>query len=430
MIAIINTMRIYFCGIGGVGIGPLAEIAYDSGYDVVGSDLQSSLMTKQLSQKGITVFIGQEGHDIAKTHKESPIDWFVHTASVNPGHPEYDFAKENDIRISKRDELLSHIITEKGLKLIAVSGTHGKTSTTGILVWLFKQLDIPLSYSVGTTLNFGPSGKYEKDSEYFVYECDEYDRNMLHFNPFITVITALSYDHPDTYKNEHVYKDAFIQFMEQSDLSILWQKDLRYLEVPSNKSLSYEAFDESLDLDDIRLPGQHVRQNAYLAMAAVKHAIPGTGHSELTSHINSFPGVDRRFEKLSENIYSDYGHHPDEIRATLQLAKEISDHVTLVYQPHQNTRQHEIFHKYKDCMLSADKIYWLPTYLSREDKNLPIITPEELIKNLTNKQNAAPAEMGDTLWNNIQADAQSGSLVLVMGAGSIDKWVRDKILAH
>lgn len=423
-------MRIYFCGIGGVGIGPLAEIAYDSGYDVVGSDLQPSLMTRQLSQKGITVFIGQEGHDIAKTHKESPIDWFVHTASIMPGHPEYDFAKENGIRISKRDELLSHIITEKGLKLIAVSGTHGKTSTTGILVWLFKQLDIPLSYSVGTTLNFGPSGKYEKDSEYFVYECDEYDRNMLHFNPFITVITALSYDHPDTYKNEHVYKDAFIQFMEQSDLSILWQKDLRYLEVPSNKSLSYEAFDESLDLDDIRLPGQHVRQNAYLAMAAVKHAIPGTGHSELTSHINSFPGVDRRFEKLSENIYSDYGHHPDEIRATLQLAKEISDHVTLVYQPHQNTRQHEIFHKYKDCMLSADKIYWLPTYLSREDKNLPIITPEELIKNLTNKQNAAPAEMGDTLWNNIQADAQSGSLVLVMGAGSIDKWVRDKILAH
>lgn len=420
-------MRIYFSGIGGVGIGPLAEISHDSGYDVIGSDLQSSPITEQLSQKGIPILIGQDGSGIARFHKETPLDWFVHTAAVGPGHPEYDFAKENNIRISKRDELLSHIIEEKKLKLIAVSGTHGKTSTTGMLVWLFKQLGVPLSYSVGTTLNFGPSGRYEKDSEFFIYECDEYDRNMLHFNPFITIITALSYDHPDTYRNEHVYKDAFIRFMEQSHLSVLWQKDLRYLEVPSDKSLSYEAYDESLDLSDVRLPGQHVRQNAYLAISATKHAVPDIDLSRLTSLINSFPGVDRRFEKLGDGIYSDYGHHPDEIRATLQLAKELSDHITLVYQPHQNVRQHEIGHSYKDCMELADKIYWLPTYLSREDESLPIITPKELINNLTNKQNATPAEMDDNLWENILSDSRSGSLVLIMGAGSIDKWAREKL---
>lgn len=421
-------MHIYFSGIGGVGIGPLAEIAHDAGYVVSGSDLEESSMTRQLSQNGISVVIGQSQEIINAIHKKNPIDLFIYTAALPDDHPELAFAKERDITTGKRDALLAKIINDKNLKLIAVAGTHGKTTTTGMLIWAFTQLKIPVSYSVGANLRFGPSGKFDEASEYFVYECDEYDRNFLHFEPYIAIITSLGYDHPDTYKTEHVYKNAFIQFMEQSKQTILWEKDLRYLENPKTVT-PYEAYDELMDLSDFTLAGNHVRHNAYLALKALERLEDTSTFSSerLVSVINAFPGTSRRFEKLEANLYSDYGHHPSEIAATLQLARELSDHVVLVYQPHQNIRQHEIQSLYTDCMRLAEEIYWLPTYLSREDLSLEILTPKQLSRDLFNQKSVNEAEMDDELWANIQRARQNGKLVLVMGAGSVDSWIRSRI---
>lgn len=421
-------MHIYFSGIGGVGIGPLAEIAHDAGYVVSGSDLEESSMTRQLSQKGIAIIIGQSREAIEAIHKKNPIDLFIYTAALPLDHPELVFVKERGIATGKRDALLAKIIDDKNLKLIAVAGTHGKTTTTGMLIWAFKQLGLPVSYSVGTTLSFGPSGKFDKASTYFVYECDEYDRNFLHFEPYIAIITSLSYDHPDTYKTEHVYKNAFTQFVEQSKQTILWEKDLRYLENPKIAT-PYEAYDELMNLSGFTLVGNHVRHNAYLVQKVLEklkdtHAF---NPQQLVSIINAFPGTGRRFEKLEENLYSDYGHHPSEIAATLQLAREVSDHVVLVYQPHQNIRQHEIKSLYTNCMQLAEEIYWLPTYLSREDSGLEVLTPKQLSKNLSNQKSVNEAQMDDELWENIQKARQNGKLALVMGAGSVDAWVRSRI---
>lgn len=418
-------MVIYFSGIGGVGIGPLAEIAYDAGYTVIGSDAAESPMTKQLSSVGVTVHIGQDGSFIEATHASTPIDWFVYSASIAPDHPEYRYAQEHGIRLSKRDELLSSLIKDKGLQLIAVAGTHGKTTVTSMLVWAFHELQIPLSYSVGTTLRFGPSGKYDESSNYFAYECDEYDRNFLHFTPELSLITSLGYDHPDTYKNEHEYKDAFLEFIQKSSYSLLWEKDLRYLGSPDVPA-SYEAYDELMDLSLFSLAGDHVRHNAFLVYRALCRLIPDMPKENILDVINRFPGSDRRFERLAENLYSDYGHHPAEIAATLQLASELGKPIVLVYQPHQNVRQHEIKDMYTDCMERAEKIYWLPTYLSREDPNLSVLSPEELSSRLTNSGAAEVSDMNDELWSNIEAARAEGKLVLVMGAGSIDYWVREK----
>src|SRR5690606_7592299 len=148
-------MRIYFSGIGGVGIGPLALIAQDMGHDVLGSDLNESRYTKLMQERNVPVLIGQDGSQIELSHEKAPIDWLVVTSALPPDHPEIIFAKERGIRISKRDELLNNLIDEKGLKLIAVSGTHGKTTTTGMLIWLFMQLGVPVSYSVGSDLSYG-----------------------------------------------------------------------------------------------------------------------------------------------------------------------------------------------------------------------------------------------------------------------------------
>ncbi|MFZ2494364.1 MAG: Mur ligase domain-containing protein [Candidatus Saccharimonadales bacterium] len=423
-------MRIYLSGIGGVGIGPLAEIARDAGYDVAGSDANESAMTKQLLGSGVSVYIGQDGSQIATHHENTSIDWFVYTSALPQDHAELQFAREHHIRTSKRDEFLAEFIKEKNLKLIAIAGTHGKTTTTGLFVYAMKQLGIPLSYSVGTTLSWASSGAYDSASDYFIYECDEYDRNFLHFEPYVSIITALDYDHVDTYTTTADYKNAFSQFIQQSDFSVLWEKDLRYLH--QELDANYESYDELMDLSSITLAGDHVRHNAFLVQKVLEKLVDekeeGRRKKEIIHAINSFPGTGRRFEKLADTLYSDYGHHPVEIAATLQMARELSDYVVLVYQPHQNIRQHEVRDQYTDeVFTNANEIYWLPTYLSREDPSLETLTPQQLSAHLSNKKSVHFDDMNDTLWADIQHHRDAGHLVLIMGAGSIDGWVRQQL---
>lgn len=429
-----QSMRIYFSGLGGVGIGPLAEIALDAGYGVVGSEPQPNPMTEQLENRGVTIYSEQTGQELATEHNKSPINLLVHTSAMASNHPELIAARELGIPTTKRDGLIAKIVTDKQLRLIAVAGTHGKTTTTGMLIWLFRQLSLPVSYSIGTTINFGPSGSFNPDSDYFIYECDEFDRNFLHFHPDLSLITSIGYDHVDTYPTEGDYRQAFRDFLQQSQKTVLYRSDADKLYQTNNI-----ATPETLDvLDDVnleidrlmRLAGAHNRRNAWLACRAFSHLIqaapPDLDQTRLTKIVNTFPGTNRRFEKLSDSLYSDYGHHPDEIRATLQMAKEISSHVVLVYQPHQNIRQHEVRDQYTDAVFkNTDQIYWLPTYLSRENPNLDILSPQSLTDSL-DKSKLIFAEFNQELWSNIEKHLEDGHLVLCMGAGSIDGWVREQ----
>lgn len=413
-------MNVYFSGLGGVGIGPLTEIARDAGHTVMGSDLAESLVTQELQEQGVSLTIGQDGSFLQACHETTPIDWFVYTSSLPDDHPELVLAKKLGLRISKRDEFLAYVIQEKGLKLIAIAGTHGKTTTTGMMIWTMKQLGIPVSYSIGTTISFGSSGVYDPNSEYFVYECDEYDRNFLHFQPELTVLTSVDYDHPDTFPTETEYVDAFRQFIDQSNHLITWEADNTYLNHPTKESW---VLSEPIIM---KLAGEHNRANGTLVLKALEYLGLAEPESALEA-LESFPGVDRRFERLAENLYTDYGHHPKEIAATLQLARELSDHIVLVYQPHQNRRQHRVKDMYTIQFELADTIYWLPTYLSREDPLEPILQPSELSQHLTNAESVIPAQLDDELWTIIQQHRRDGALVLCMGAGTIDGWVRDQL---
>ena len=213
-------MHVYFSGIGGTGIGPLALIALQAGYEVSGSDMQESQYTHYLEEKGIRLTIGQSGEAIQKIHLTHPIDWFVYSSALDQykdTHPELRFVKANDIRSSKRDEFIAHLIQEKNLQMIAVSGTNGKTTTTSMLIWLCKNINLPISYSLGAKISFGDMGAYTKDSNYFVYECDEYDRNFLYFFPKFSIITSIAWDHRDIYPTRDSYNEAFDQFINQSE---------------------------------------------------------------------------------------------------------------------------------------------------------------------------------------------------------------------
>jgi len=417
-------MNIYFSGVGGVGIGPLVHIALDADYEVQGSDIVETPLTHELQGRGVAISIGQEGIFLKACHAAKPIDWFVYTSALPANHPELVLARELGIKTAKRDELLARIIKERNLKLIAVAGTHGKTTTTGMLIWAFKQLGVPVSYSVGTTLSFGPSGKFDPASEYFVYECDEFDRNFLHFSPSVGVITSIGYDHPDTYPSKADYLEAFRQFASQCQKTILWHIDSTGL----NRTADNSWILGSDELLDIALPGAHNRRNATLVVKALEYLEVASNEATIAV-LDHFPGTNRRFERLADNLYSDYGHHPIEIAATLQLAREVSDHVVLVYQPHQNVRQHEIRKLYTNCFALAEEVYWLPTYLSRENPDLSILSPTELTENISNKANLHIAELDADLWDNIQQARHDGKLVLGMGAGTIDRWLRNRLTA-
>lgn len=415
-------MRIYFSGVGGVGIGPLLLIARDMGHEVLGSDAVSSRLTELIAAKGIPITTDQSGQQLRDEYSKAPLDWFIHTAALPPEHPELKAAQELGIKISKRDELLKQLIQDKGLKLIAVSGTHGKTTTTGMLVWLLEQLSIPVSYSIGTAISFGESGSYDPASEYFVYEADEYDRNFLQFSPYVSVIPAVDYDHPDTYPTAEDYINAFAEFIAGSHCTYLWSRDAEKIgNLPPG---CVHTFGADTKLDDIRLAGEHNRKNAWLAVQVIHDLLPQTPLTKLYEHINNFPGTERRFEKLSDNLYTDYAHHPNEIRATIQLAKEVNKNVIVVYQPHQNTRQHSIQKDYKEAFNGVQRIYWLPTYQSREDISLAILTPGQLIKNLAEPSKAQPAELNEELKKAIDEHRAKGMLVLLMSAGDLDTWAR------
>ncbi len=419
-------MHIYVSGIGGVAMGPLARIARDLGHTVTGSnDVENQYTASFQSEQNIRLIIGQDSKTIAAIHKEKPIDWFVYSSAIQPGHPELAFAQENNITHTKRDGFINEVLLEKQLKMLAVSGTHGKTGTTGMIIWACKKLKIPISYSIGTNISFGPNGQYDPESQYFVYEADEYDRNMLHFMPYCSIITSLDYDHPDIYPSVEDYKEAFREFTDQSHCVFTWSSVSDYAAL--NTSTTTHLRNDSDLTESLALPGLFQRRNAQL-VADMMQEVFSVEPEKVITILNDFPGTERRLEKLRDNLYTDYAHHPNEIRATLDAALELNKHVVIVYQPHQNMRQHQVKHLYKDAFTEVDKVYWLPTYLSRDDDELELLSPEKLIAELRGNAPAEVADMNNKLIEDIRKHQADGDLVLLMSAGNLDAWARGTFL--
>ncbi len=409
-------MNIYISGITGTGMGPLALMAKAAGFTVWGSDLNEGAISGELKKAGIEVCIGAQNGEFLREKLAEGVDWFCYTSALPSDHAELVLAQESGIKCTKRDDLTAFLVEKLGLKMVAVAGTHGKTTTTAMIVWAALKLGLPVSYIVGTTLGFAPSGAYHEGDKYFIYEADEYDRNFLKYYPWIAVLSAVSYDHPDIYPTREDYLRAFEDFKAQSEKVI-----------ESNEKYQAEEF---------RLAGEVRRYDASLASEAVSFMIQDAGilvdKNELIDILNHFPGVGRRFERLAEGVYSDYAHHPEEIKATIDVAQDEKRlrgfrGIVVVYQPHQNTRQHEVRDEYRDAFLGADKVFWLPTYLTRENPDLVVLTPEELIGGLSNSEIAEPARLDDELAEKLQKYRSEGYLIVLMTAGPADTWFREKV---
>ncbi len=421
-------MHVYFIGIGGTAIGPLALIAKQSGYDVSGSDKQKSSYINYLINQGVEdIYIGSSDEHLRNLHQEKPIDLIIYSSAVaieNPNNPQLKFAAEHGIKATKRDELLNKIIKDNGLKLIAVAGTHGKTTTTAMLVWLFKQIDVPISYSVGAKIPFGDMGHFDAKSEYFIYECDEFDRNFLAFSPYLSLITGIDYDHQEQYPTLEDYQNAFRQFIGQSELKIMWQKDMAKLDLkPDGLTILQE--NEPI-LNTLIIIGTVNRQDAWQVISAV-NKLSNKPIEELGKDMVAFPGVSRRFEKIAENLYSDYAHTVPKIEGCLQSVGEVSDKVVIVYEPLTNRRQYFIRDEYKDLFKGVKKLYWVPSYLAREDPAQKVITPQEFIDSVEEPNQKEAAELNESLKNSIEKHLKDGDTVVCLsggGGGSLDEWLR------
>ena len=403
-------MNIYISGISGTGMGPLALMAKAAGFTVWGSDLAKGAIYDELIKAGIEVKIGLQDGKFLREKLNLGVDWFVYTSALPEEHAELVMVREAGIKVTKRDDFTAFLVEKLGLKMIAVAGTHGKTTTTAMIVWAALKLGLPVAYIVGTTLGFAPSGSYKMGDEYFIYEADEYDRNFLKYHPWLTVLPAVSYDHPDIYPTVEDYRVAFEQFKEQSEKVVE---------------------ESSFNISEFGLAGEVRRKDAALAAEAILAMAPEISRGKIKEILGKFPGVGRRFEKISDGVYTDYAHHPEEIVATMGIVKDekrLHDKkgIVVVYQPHQNTRQHEVREGYFDAFIGADKIYWLPTYLTREDLELPIISSEELIAGLKNKGIAEAAELNDELAEKLQKYIDDDYLVVLMTAGPADEWLRRK----
>lgn len=430
-------MHIFFSGIGGTAIGPLALIAKQAGYTVSGSDKQDSQYIQYLRKHGITDIVIDQSYDaIAAAHDKQPIDWFVYTSALtleNPNAPEIVFCREQNIKTSKRDELLNQILQDKELKLIAIAGTHGKTTTTAMVIWLCKQIGLPISYSVGAKISFGDMGVYESGSEYFVYEADEFDRNFLNFEPFISLISGVSWDHHEIFPTREEYQQAFRDFISQSSHTVLWQDDADYLALNdgTGDDLSVQNPDNTA-ISGLTLKGLYNRHDAWLAIQAISH-ISDVPEEDLIAHMNRFPGSNRRMEELRPGLYSDYAHTPEKIRGAMSVAMEMAaeagKELVIVYEPLTNRRQHHMMDDYKDCFNGASQVYWTPSYLAREDPSQRIIPPAELIARLSDPNIAQPAELDEALKHTIQTHLDKGDMVVGMaggGGGSLDEWLRQQ----
>jgi UDP-N-acetylmuramate-alanine ligase len=241
----------------------------------------------------------------------------------------------------------------------------------------------------------------------------------------------MRWDHPDIFPSRDLYNQAFADFLSQSREAVAWEDDLSKIGYSGTNVRPLSKSEPDIDLK-LSLPGLVNRQDAWL-VATTLEALLDESIDEMVDHLNNFPGLSRRFEQIAPSLYSDYAHTPPKIRGALQLAHEVGgDKVVVVYEGLHNTRQHFIKEQLADLFDDVKQLYIVPSFLAREDKNLKLLAPTDLLDLLSEraKAHSRAAELDDELERSIRRHLDNGDLVLSLSAGSgkqsLDDWLRQK----
>ncbi len=432
---------IYFTGIGGAGMSALAELLAQWGYPVAGSDRRDGPVTERLRQQGIKVYIGHKAHHV----KDARL--VVYSSAVPEDNPELMAAAEKGIPTVKRAALLGQLMT--GKKGVAVAGTHGKTTTTSMIGFMFKACGLDPTAVVGGALADTGRGAMAGKGDWFVTEADEYDRSFLTLYPMISVINNLEADHLDIYHDMENLSKAFAEYARHTPLTgyvIYNGEDANVRKAVQEiyatpitfgltPHMDYYARDiisseegtwctvvyKGHPLGELRLtmPGRHNIRNALAALAAGFCA--GLEFRKMAEALAAFGGVERRFQYKGHAggalFYDDYAHHPTEVQAALEAARAgWNKRIVAVFQPHLFSRTRDFAQDFAEVLNKADTVILAPIYPARE-KPMPGVN-SALIGNLLSVPCTIAADREETA-DAIINQCRENTLILVMGAGDI-----------
>ena len=440
--------RLHLVGIGGAGMSGIAEVLAAHGFEVSGSDLNSSQVTERLQELGITVFSG---------HSEEHVDQaqvVVVSSAIGKENPEVEAARERGIAVVRRAEMLSELMRLK--YGIAVAGTHGKTTTTSLIGAVLTDAGLDPTVIVGGRLRVSGTGARLGGSEYMVAEADEYDRSFLSLQPILAVITSIEAEHLDTYRDLDEIKEAFVDFARRVPFfgrvvvclddvnvqSILPQLDDRRVTTYGTSAqadleasriehrdggVRFAVRDRAHDVGGevfLPMPGEHNVRNALAAIAVALDL--GVDFERITRSLSEFRGVHRRFERLGEwkqaAVVDDYAHHPSEIEATLLATRAAypDSRIHAVFQPHLYSRTRDQGEAFGRSLLAADSAIVVDIYGSREE---PIEGVTAGLVEAAARRSGHREVSWVHDWREAVAElehkVQAGDVIITLGAGDI-----------
>lgn len=438
--------KVHFVGIGGIGMSGIAEVLITMGFTVSGSDVKESAVTESLRAHGARVWVG---HDASHARGA---DVVVYSSAVTPDNPEVAEAHRSGTPVIPRGEMLAELMRMKSA--VAVAGSHGKTTVTAMLAHCAHRAGLDPTVVIGGRLStLGASARLGK-SDLMVAEADESDRSFLLLFPTLAVITNIDWEHVDCYPDLKDLQEAFLVFAnrvpfygaivacaDDPNLRELFgrfrrrvltyglSEDADYRVVPLSSDATGERFSlrvRGVDRGEVRLPqvGHHVALNAAAALAAgVEIGVP---LESLRESLASFPGADRRFQRRGEcrgvTVVDDYGHHPTEVRATLQAARTVAGEgrVVVLFQPHRFTRLKALMGDFARAFGAADTVVFTEVYAASEPP-VPGVTGEALAERTRAEGHRDVhfcAEVRD-LPAFVAPLLRPGDLVITLGAGTI-----------
>lgn len=436
---------VYFLGIGGIGMSALARYFNSRGHRVSGYDRTESALTRQMTEEGMKIHYEDK---VSLADKDAVL--VIYTPAIPEGHKEMEFFKNNGYTVIKRSEALG-LITENKLN-ICVAGTHGKTTTSAMVAHILRDSGFGCNAFLGGIATNYNSNFWSSEKNVCVAEADEYDRSFLKLSPDVAVITAMDADHLDIYGTEKNMQDAFIAFTERIKPGGLliakkglarenefkagtrWTYDAENLEADcfaKNVTIQNGAYrfdvvsgNSSLGGVELNMGGRHNIENAVAAIAIAGYL--KIDEAKIKKAIAGFKGVKRRFEYIvksgSHILIDDYAHHPEELRALLNGAKELypNKKCTVVFQPHLYTRTRDLADGFAEVLAIADEVVLLPIYPARE---LPIEgVSSEMILNKINKSSKRVLQKTELVdW----VKSNNTELLITAGAGDIDLLLND-----
>lgn len=419
--------KIHFVGIGGIGMSGLARLYLHQGVSVSGSDAVESENTKKLVAEGAVVSYAQTAANIQEPLNDSCADLVVYTEAMPQDHPELVAAREAGIRTINYFEALGEIANE--YYLIAVAGTHGKTTTTAMLIDILEEASFDPTAIVGSLRTKTGSNYRAGKSKYFVVEACEYKRDFLTLKPDVLVITNIELDHTDYYKDLADVQSAFRELAESvpSDgviVTLASDPKIRPI-LPHVKARVFDYKIEVFRSLALKQPGLHNRLNAGAARATA--LVLGADKKIVEEALENFAGTARRFEYKGDcngaHVYDDYAHHPTAIELAIGGARELypEKKVVVVFQSHTYSRTHELFDDFAHSLAKADRVLMTPIYAAREE-NESGVSAEKLSEAISEKGTES------RFFHTLEAAAleikelvSPDEVVLVMGAGDITK---------